>query len=93
MGRGVGRIRRKWEDITKMDFKERECEGVDLILLDQDRDRWLAPVNTVMNPRVSQESKILGRIMASGFQEGLLILEADFLKTGVEFSFFQSDLS
>jgi hypothetical protein len=29
-----------------------ECENVDWIQLAQDRDRWLASVNTVMNLRV-----------------------------------------
>jgi hypothetical protein len=36
-----------------MDHKEIGCEGVDWIHLAEDRDRWRAVVNTVMNFRVS----------------------------------------
>jgi hypothetical protein len=32
-----------------MDHKEIECEGVDWIHLAQNRDRWRALVNTLMN--------------------------------------------
>jgi len=32
-----------------MDLQELECEGVDWIELAEDRDRWRALVNTVMN--------------------------------------------
>jgi len=35
--------RRRWEDSNKMDLHEM---GMDWIELDQDRDRWLALVNT-----------------------------------------------
>jgi hypothetical protein len=35
-----------------MDLREIGWEGVDWIHLDQDRDRWRASVNTVMNLRV-----------------------------------------
>jgi hypothetical protein len=44
--------RRRWEDNIRMDLMEREWEVVDWILLVQDRDKWLALVNTVMNIRV-----------------------------------------
>jgi uncharacterized membrane protein len=36
----------------KTDLKEIGCEGVDWIILAQDRDRWWAVVNAVMNLRV-----------------------------------------
>jgi hypothetical protein len=45
-----GRPRYKWEDNIKTD--ETVFHGVDLIHLVQDRYRWWAPVNTVMNLRV-----------------------------------------
>ena len=47
-----GRPRRRWEDIIKMDLQEVGCGGTDLISLAQDRDRWQAIVNAVMNIRV-----------------------------------------
>jgi len=47
----LGRPRRRWEDNIKMDL--REVGGVgDWMELAQDRDRWRALVNTVMNVRV-----------------------------------------
>jgi hypothetical protein len=36
-----------------MDLREVWLEGVDWIHLIQDRDKWLAVVNTVMNLRVA----------------------------------------
>jgi len=49
----LGRPRRRWGDNIKMDHQEVGCVGMDWIELAQDRDRWLALVNTVMNHRVS----------------------------------------
>jgi hypothetical protein len=49
--RPLGRPRRRWEDI-KMDLREIRFGDVDWIHLAQDRDRWRALVNTVMNLRV-----------------------------------------
>ena len=51
--RPLGRHRRRWEDIIKMDLRDVVCGIMDLIDLAQDRDRWWAVVNTVMNLRVS----------------------------------------
>jgi len=48
----LGRPRLKWEDNIKMDLQEVECGGMDWIELAQDRDRWRALVNAVMNLRV-----------------------------------------
>jgi hypothetical protein len=47
--RPLGRPRRKWEDNIKMDLLEVGCGGMDWIELAQDRDRWRALVNAVMN--------------------------------------------
>jgi hypothetical protein len=50
--RPLGRPRRRWEDNIKMDFREIGFGDVDWIQWSQDRDRWRALVNTVMNLRV-----------------------------------------
>jgi len=47
-----GDPRRRWEDNIKIDLKEVGCGGMDWIELAQDRDRWRALVNAVMNLRV-----------------------------------------
>ena len=49
--RPLGRPRRRWEDNIKMDLRE-VGGGGDGMELAQDRDRWRALVNTVMNLRV-----------------------------------------
>jgi hypothetical protein len=50
--RPLGRNRRRWEDNIKMDLQEVGWEGLDWIDMAQDRDRWRAVVNAVMNLRV-----------------------------------------
>jgi hypothetical protein len=50
--RPLGRPRCRWEDIIKMDLREIGFGDVDWINWAQDRDRWRAHVNTVMNLRV-----------------------------------------
>jgi len=50
--RPLGRPRHRWEDNIKMDLQEVGCRGMDWIELAQDRDRWRALVNAVMNLRV-----------------------------------------
>jgi len=50
--RPLGRPRRRWEDNIKMDLQEARCGGMDWIELAQDRDRWRALVNAIMNLRV-----------------------------------------
>jgi len=49
----LGRPRRKWEDNNKMDLQEVGCGGMDWMELAQNRDRWRALVNAVMNLRVT----------------------------------------
>ena len=49
--RPLGRPRRKWEDNIKMDLQEVGGDG-DWMELAQDRDRWLALANAVMNFRI-----------------------------------------
>jgi hypothetical protein len=50
--RALERPRCRWEDGIKMDLGEIGWGGVEWIHLVQDRDRWRAVVNAVMNPRV-----------------------------------------
>ena len=45
----LGRPRLRWEDNIKIDLQEVECGSVDWIELVQDRGRWQALVNAVMN--------------------------------------------
>jgi hypothetical protein len=46
------KTRRRRDDDIKMDLQEEEWEDLDWIELAQDRDRWRALVNAVMNLRV-----------------------------------------
>jgi hypothetical protein len=50
--RPLGRPRHRWKDNIKMDLQEVGCGVMDWIELGQDRDRWRALVNAVMNLRV-----------------------------------------
>jgi hypothetical protein len=50
--RPLGRPRRRWEDNIKLGRQEVGCGGTDWIGLAQNRDRWRALVNAVMNLRV-----------------------------------------
>jgi hypothetical protein len=50
--RPLGRPRHRWEDGIRMDLREIGWGSVDWIQLAQDKDRWRALVNTVMNLRV-----------------------------------------
>jgi hypothetical protein len=45
----LGRPWCRWEDNIKMDLKEVGCEVIDWIKLAQDREKWRALVNAVMN--------------------------------------------
>jgi hypothetical protein len=46
------RPRYRWVNNIKMDLRDVGCGGMDWIDLTQDRDQWMALVNTVMNLRV-----------------------------------------
>ena len=50
--RPLGRLGHRWDDNIKMDLQEVGCECMDWIDVVQDRHRWRALVNAVMNLRV-----------------------------------------
>jgi hypothetical protein len=50
--RPLGRPRRRWVDYIKIDLREVGWDGRDWIDLAQDRNRWRAYVNAMMNLRV-----------------------------------------
>jgi len=47
--RPFGIPRHRWEDNIRMDLQEVGCGGVDWIDLYQDRERWRAVLNAVMD--------------------------------------------
>jgi len=47
-----GRPRRRWDENIKMDLQEVGCGALDWVELAQDRNRWRALVNVVINFRV-----------------------------------------
>jgi hypothetical protein len=47
--RPLGRPKHRWEGNIKMHLKEVGCGSMDWIELTQDKDRWWALVNAVMN--------------------------------------------
>jgi hypothetical protein len=50
--RPLGRTRHRWADNIKIDHREIRWDGMDWIVLTEDRGQWRALVNTVMNVRV-----------------------------------------
>jgi hypothetical protein len=47
--RPLGRPSYRWDDNIQMDLQEVGCEGMNWNDLAQDRDRWQALINAVMN--------------------------------------------
>ena len=58
--RPLGRPRQRWEDNIKTDLQKVGCGGMDWIELAQDRDRWWALENAVIDLHVPQN---LGNFM------------------------------
>ena len=54
--RPLGRPRLRWEDNIKADLQKVGREGMDWIDLVQERDRWRAFLNAVLNLRVPQNA-------------------------------------
>jgi len=50
--RPLGRPRRRWKINIRMELQEMGCRGMDWIDLAQDRNKWRAVVNAVMNLRI-----------------------------------------
>jgi hypothetical protein len=50
--RPLGRPKRTWVHNIKMDLRVTVWDGMEWIELAQDRDQWMALVNTVMNLRI-----------------------------------------
>ena len=48
----IGRPRCRWENNIKIDLQEVESRSIDWIDMAQDKDRWRALANAVMNFRV-----------------------------------------
>jgi hypothetical protein len=65
--RPLGRPRRRWVDNIRIDLGEVEWGDVDWIDLAQDRNRWRALVNSVLNFRVPRNSwKLSSGLTSSG---------------------------
>jgi hypothetical protein len=80
--RPVGRPRRRWVDNIKMDLVEIVLGGLDWIDLAQNRYRWRALVNSVMNLRVPYNDEKL----SSGYTTGGLSSTAQFHRVSYLFS-------
>jgi hypothetical protein len=63
----LGRPRCRWVDNIRMDLGEVGWGDVDWIGLAQDRNRWRALVNSVLNPRVPRNAgKVSSGLTAGG---------------------------
>jgi hypothetical protein len=71
--KSLGRPRRRWLDNIRMDIVEVEWGDVDWIGLAQDRDRWRALVNSVLNLRVPKNAGKLSSVKKQlGISRGVL---------------------
>jgi hypothetical protein len=48
----MGKPRHGWVDNIKMDLRDIGCDGMDWVDVAQDRNQWMAIVNTVMSLRI-----------------------------------------
>jgi hypothetical protein len=64
--RPLGRPRRRWVDNIRMDLVEVGWGDVYWIGLTQDRDRWRALVNSVLNLRVALNAGKLSSVQTTG---------------------------
>jgi len=72
--RPFGRPSRGWKDNIKMNLQEVGSGGMDRIDLSQDRNRWRALVNAVMNLRVPQNAgNFLTSLEPAGFSRRILL--------------------
>jgi hypothetical protein len=70
--RPLERPRRRWVDNIRMDLGEVGCGDVDWIGLAQDRNRWRALVNSVLNLRVPWNAgKLSSGLAASGLSSSV----------------------
>jgi hypothetical protein len=63
--RPLGRPRRRWMDNIRVDLGEVGWSDVDWIGLGQDRNRWRALVNSVLNLRVPRNAGKLSSVLTS----------------------------
>jgi hypothetical protein len=63
--RPLGRPRRRWVDNIRIDLVEVRCGDVHWIGLAQDRDRWRALVNSILNLLVPQNAGKLSSIQTT----------------------------
>jgi hypothetical protein len=70
--RPLGRPRRRWVDNIRMDLGEVGWGDVDWIGLAQDKNRWRAVVNSVLNLRVPRNAgKISNGLTSSGLSSSV----------------------
>jgi hypothetical protein len=72
--RPLGRPRRRWVDNIRMDLGEVGWGDADWIGLAQDRNRWRALLNSVLNLRVPRNAgKLSSGVTSSGLSSSVLL--------------------